>query len=456
MRVPSDLTIEEWDKINRGIKRGFTIAEMARALDVKVDSLQTTIRRRGIEAEFESPLEDEELEFGLVDERPLGTAIGDQMEPEKETVEDGLRRQITDARVDSDRREIVYKAELKYRDRKYQSALRIGATQDTLISVLRETVTPFPRMSMEPLTIPTGVYHGLHTVVGMLSDWHVGEFTDDEVMDGLGGYDLQTFRQRVGLWVRKFLYLMEIERSQLEIPRLTLLVDGDMVSGLIHEELIKTNQLNMVDQMKEAAFALAWAIAQVSRHFEEVTVSCTVGNHGRNQKQTEYKEPYVNWDYMAYQYMAMLLRDYDHINIEIPKGLFAVTPIENMRFLHFHGHGIKSWNSIPYYGIDRAIKNLRETFQAKGDWFDGVAIAHFHVPFETTSATGPLLVNGCMKGGDEFALFGLNKWVPASQTMFVVHEEHGYVSRRLIYLQGSKPSDAVDYEIAGVWSRTVI
>ena len=64
------------------------------------------------------------------------------------------------------------------------------------------------------------------------------------------------------------------------------------------------------------------------------------------------------------------------------------------------------------------------------------------------------LVNGCVKGGDEFALNGLRKWIPPYQTKFLVSERRGYCGRELLHLTGETPEDAdgVPDNITEIWA----
>lgn len=431
MRTPSDLTTEEWDQLVTDYKSGSTALELARRYTLKEDSLRAAFRRRDVHKD--------------------GNVRHDVIEPEL-TDADYVALMTHDREVQS------LRSRLKHVEGLYRASIRSASIQDHLVDMLQDTVQAMPVLSGSPITVKRDGEHGLHTLGLALSDLHNGEVVDSEVMGGFGGYNMTIFRERVGLWVKKVLYLLDIYRSRLEIPRLVIFADGDFISGLIHDELLKSNEVNILEQTTTTAMAIAWAIREISSYFEEVEISCTVGNHGRNQQKVEFKDPYVNWDYICYQIMACLLKDATHIKFDIPKSIWQVTQVENTKFLHYHGHGIKGWAGIPYYGIERAIKDLRETLAVGDMHFDGIILGHFHVPFEITLPGGPLIVNGCWKGGDEYALFGLRKWIPPYQTMFLVHEEHGYVDRKLIHLAANSPKDALDVPttLGPVWADSMM
>ena len=273
-------------------------------------------------------------------------------------------------------------------------------------------------------------------------------------MGALGKYDMEIFRQRVGLWTEKLLHLVNLRRGRLEIPRLTIFEDGDLVSGLIHDELVRTNQVNVMEQATVTAMLLSHAIAQLSQHFEEVHISCTVGNHGRNQQKKEFKETHVSWDYICYQLQAMYLKDYENITFDIPKSLWAITKVENTNWLHFHGHGIQGWNGIPFYGISRAVKALREALAVDDRSFDSVAMGHFHVPWTCQMPTGLLVVNGNWKGGDEFSMNSLHTITKPTQLLSIVHEKYGALGVEPIFLDHNRPEHAANLpdHLSDVWA----
>tara|TARA_R110000824_G_scaffold17485_4_gene70857 strand:- start:447 stop:1694 length:1248 start_codon:yes stop_codon:yes gene_type:complete len=354
----------------------------------------------------------------------------------------GVRRIDIGRQVEIDAELETYRARASRFQRLYKEAVKKIHVQDSLTATLEDSIKPLPVLQPLPVPTPSSSAKGSHTVVAMLSDLHAGEVVNKEAMGGLSEYNMEIFRQRVGLWVEKVLALVDIRRSRLDIPKLQILADGDFVSGSIHDELERTNEVNIMDQCSTTALVMAHAIAQVSQHFESVEISCTVGNHGRMKQKKEMKEASVSWDYMCYQLMAGWLKNFGHITFDIPKSRFAVTPIEQMKFLHWHGDGIKSWNGIPWYGITRAVKSVREALQVGDIQFDGVAMGHFHVPHEYMMPTGPLLINGNWKGGDEYALDGLNTIIKPYQTLFYVHSEYGYVGSELIHLVDADKSHA--------------
>jgi len=101
------------------------------------------------------------------------------------------------------------------------------------------------------------------------------------------------------------------------------------------------------------------------------------------------------------------------------------TEIQGKTFLVFHGDEIKSWQGIPWYGIERAIARLRELFQAKGVMFDYAALGHMHNWAELERAVGQTMVNGSLVGGSEYSIGRLFSTSPPTQALYFMHSEHG-------------------------------
>jgi hypothetical protein len=421
-RTPGQLTETEFARAVLLRQQGGSVAPLARELGVVPDSLRRAVRSA------------------------LGAVEGC-----------GIPEELVDLnqRVAYDRTIERYKAEASQYRKLYQHSIRVASTQDMLVDSMREHVLVLPASRPASITKPHQEVSGTHTAVLQASDWHVGETVDREVMGGLGEYSVEIFRQRMGLMVERLLDLVDLRRSRLWIPKLVILLDGDCVSGdYLHDELTRTNEGNMIKQMTTAALVGSHVVGQLSQHFEEVEVSCTVGNHGRNQRKPENKDTYVNWDYLAYELMAMLLRGHENVKFDIPKSKWQITRIESVSFLHFHGDGIKGWAGFPWYGVSRAIKALRESLMVGEHHFDAVAMGHFHVPNRYESPTGPWFVNGCVKGADEFSLNALHTTVRPIQNLFFVHSSRGVLGDEPLFLDGNLPkhAESVPTDITDVWA----
>ena len=245
------------------------------------------------------------------------------------------------------------------------------------------------------------------TAVLLLSDWHIGEYVSPEETFGYGVFNSEIAAARVELILEKTVSIL-LNHEYIDVEKLIIVALGDMVSGTIHDELEITQDLNAAEQLYYSAYLLALLLNDLSKYFPKIEFYGVIGNHGRLKKKKYYKEKYVNYDYIVYQITSLLLRDNKNIEFNIPKSPHIVVRIYNHNFLFTHGDNIRSWAGIPWYGIHRYANNMREIFNFNNIILNGVAMGHFHQPAFLDRINGPIIVNGSLKGIDEYYLsYGL-------------------------------------------------
>jgi len=268
-------------------------------------------------------------------------------------------------------------------------------------------------------------------VVILLSDWHIGEVVDPEVVGYLNEYNEEIAAERLETIISKVIELTNLHRNISNIRRIHIACLGDMVSGNnLHDELDKTNSLNIADQVLYTATLLTNIILELSKHFEEIVFYGVPGNHGRTTKKKEFKDPSSSYDYLAYKITEREiyhLKGKLNINIKfyIPKSNFIFIPIQNHNIVFTHGDNIKSWSGIPYYGMLRDYANKQELMLSSYNMpVHYVCIGHFHQPITINRPLGGVIVNGSLKGTDEYSM-SKNLISKPSQTFFGVNKKYG-------------------------------
>jgi len=327
------------------------------------------------------------------------------------------------------------RAEANHYKRLYHEAVKRIGIQDAVTQAIHDVAHFVPAITVKaefPKRKASG--HGSETDLLQLSDLHGGEIVDPAETMGLNAFNMTILNRRLGMLARKVIELVELRRSALYIPKLRIAQEGDMLSGEIHEELVRTNVGHMMNMTVRVAFLTAQLVAYVAPHFDHVDCDCVVGNHPRMYQKVYAKEKYVNWDYMLYQWEAVFCRGIPNVTFNIPKSPFILVQVENTRCLIQHGDQIRSWNGIPWYGIERAVHRLREMFQAADEYFDCTLLGHFHNRADIDRATGPIVVNGSVKGGDQFSMGSLQTTNRPSQNLLFFHDKNGYIGGMPIYL----------------------
>lgn len=324
----------------------------------------------------------------------------------------------------NERKLAAMRGQLVILNRKNQELMREANAQEKIIDMASMALNALPPTEIPPVPIPVDSKPDLESVVLLASCWHIGEVVRKEEMGGLNEYNFDVFCRRFQRLVDKTISFTTQNMRAHQFDELRIFFTGDMVSGTIHDELNETNQLNIIEQATLGALVTAQGIRDLAQHFPNVICTCVVGNHGRIKKEKYYKGKWVNWDTIFYNYLALLLRDQKNVTFQIPQTMWAGAEVKGWKFLITHGDLIKSWGSIPFYGIKRAVDAWREIEEARGSFFQYFVASHFHNKAVLQTATGESILNASLKGGDEYAI-GISRYSDPVQLLFGVHKKYG-------------------------------
>lgn len=298
---------------------------------------------------------------------------------------------------------------------------------------------PAPPPYVPPADSPDA---SVETIFNVWSDWHAYEIVKGERVLGLNEYNADEMGRRVKTIVDSCLSVKaRMERGGgWRFPRCVIACNGDFVSGTIHEVERHTDAPSIIQAVYGTGLTLAAALRDLSAHFEQIDVYCTSGNHGRlpDARRMQQKDPSRNWDTAIYLYAKTALMDVPNVRFCIPDSYVVMYEIEGWRFLQTHGHDIKSWNSIPYYGIDRYGRNINALLTANELPVNYFVVSHFHSAGGVPSAGGETFINGSVIGGTEFSINALGKSDRPKQWMFCVHRNHGVASRWPLHGDGDE------------------
>lgn len=315
-----------------------------------------------------------------------------------------------------------------------------------LESLLRDVA---PRLDAPPPYRPPRVPDGasVETMLFLWSDWHAYEVVRRERTLGLNEYDGPVFGRRVHRVVDAGLSIKaRMERGGgWHFPRAVVACNGDFVSGTIHEVERHSDARNVVDAVFRTGMVLASALRDMAAEFESIDVFCTSGNHGRlpDARKMQQKDPTRSWDTAIYLYAMTALSHIPSVRFHIPDSYSVMYEVEGWRFLQYHGHDIKSWNSIPFYGISRYTRNVNALPIAPGPPHFYL-ISHFHSSASLPAPGGRALVNGSLIGGTEYSLNTLGAVDRPMQLMATVHPEHRIASTWELHADGDGPG----YDVA--------
>jgi hypothetical protein len=207
-------------------------------------------------------------------------------------------------------------------------------------------------------------------------------------------------------------------------PGIVFALGGVMVSGNIHEELSETNELPIMPVVLELINHLSGAILRLKQVFGRVFVPCVTGNHGRTHKKVRAKEfNYNSYDWLIYQALDREFADDDDVVFYIPDGADALFTVCGHRYLLTHGNQFRGGDGMigPLGPIIRGDHKKRSRNAQVGQEYDTLVIGHFHQLLQTRR----VIVNGSLKGYDEYAYANNFGYEPPQQALWLTHPKHG-------------------------------
>jgi len=313
-----------------------------------------------------------------------------------------------------------------------RNARKLEVFDEKALRMLEANVTAITP-SYEPLDLPVDSALTPHTHVLQYSDLHAAEVVSYEAMNGLNEYnwDIMLERhQKLARAIRSFK-----KNRPYPIPELVILGLGDMVTGDIHDELRETNEMIISESAVRLGNDMAVFIAEeLVPLYERIRLSAVVGNHGRISRKPEFKHANKNWDWIAYKIMQLRLAEFPQVEIELPGSFETVVQVYDKNILLFHGDGVPTnMPGVPWGGIQRRTKELSDTYAALGIHLDHFALGHYH----EANVVGQrrILMNGSLKGPDEYSMKRFGGGRPACQLLHTFHPTRGLVGTDYLVVQ---------------------
>lgn len=261
------------------------------------------------------------------------------------------------------------------------------------------------------------------TVVAMLSDTHFDEVVDPDEMDGLNKYDRRIATMRLELWTQNVIHLTRNYLSGVQYDGIVVMLGGDIFSGDIHEELAETNEDSMLGSLLYWSEQIASAIELFSQEFKKVHVMAVPGNHGRMTRKPRAKlRAKTNFDWLLAKMIERHFAGRKNMTFNVPDSADAVVDIYGYRHLLTHGDQAKGGGGIG--GIWPTVMRLRarklQRYADTGRPFKTIWMGHWHQYISTPE----LVVNGSMKGYDEYAMMNSFQFQVPQQALAIVTPQH--------------------------------
>jgi len=274
-------------------------------------------------------------------------------------------------------------------------------------------------------------------LVAMLSDTHFDEVVNPDEMEGLNAYDRTIAKMRLERWGKNVVKMARHYLAGVKYDGIVLVLGGDIFSGDIHEELKDTNEATMLESCLYWSEQIAGAIGLLADEFRKVQVVSVVGNHGRTTRKPRMKQRVVtNFDWLLAKMVERYFASDNRVSFLIPTSADAFLKIYEHGHLITHGDQVHGGGGIG--GIYPPIMRMRAKKEHKylqtGQNFRTLWMGHWH----TYLSTPHLIINGSLKGWDEFAAIMGFGFEPPQQALAIVTPERNITVQAPIFCQDRK------------------
>lgn len=301
-----------------------------------------------------------------------------------------------------------------------------------------EDVNPSPPIwTVDP---PKNKHHAIATI--LITDTHFDEVIEPNELMGLNKYNREIAEQRLQ---RAFERGVTIARDYLGAQYIydgaVVLFGGDIVSGDIHDELMKTNVAPTPETVEYFLDPMLAGLKLLREEFGKVHCVGVVGNHDRLQKRKPAKKRAKDsWTWLFYKILAREFKRHSTVTFDVPEAPEVTVPIYDTRFQLHHGDDFYGGSGISgalaplMLGDHRKRRRQFNAARATGNRdleFDYQIMGHFH---QRIILPG-IIVGGCLKGYDEYARSRNFDYAPPSQELLIVTPENGVTFNAPIWVE---------------------
>lgn len=275
------------------------------------------------------------------------------------------------------------------------------------------------------------------TLVVMLSDLHLDEVVIPDEVDFLNAFNRQIAKMRLERWAQNVIKLARHHFNGVKYDGVVILLGGDIFSGDIHEELVETNADTILGSLHYWSEHIAAAIDMMLNEFGRGVVASVVGNHGRTTRKPRAKlRARTNYDWLLAKNLERHFKNDRRVTFQVPEGADVLVNIYGQGHLMTHGDQAHGGSGIG--GIWPPVMRLRarkaQRYLAVGANFQTLWLGHWHQYISTPS----LVVNGSLKGVDEYSFTNNFGYEVPQQALAIVAPEKGIVVHAPVFCQDRK------------------
>lgn len=258
----------------------------------------------------------------------------------------------------------------------------------------------------------------------ILSDLHLDEIVVPGEVLGANCFNRAIAVQRLERTFNGAIKLTRDYWSGVKYDGIVMPMIGDIFSGNIHDELKETNEDTILGSLDFWIDHIARGIQMLADQFGKVHIPTVVGNHGRLTRKPRAKmRARDNFDWFLGKVLERTFAEDKRVTFDISESADLIVPAYDKRVMLTHGDQVTGgagiggiWPPIMRLNARKSQRNM-----AVGQPFDLMVLGHWH-----TLTWGPaFVVNGSLKGLDEYAFQGNFGYEPPQQALFLMTPERG-------------------------------
>lgn len=245
---------------------------------------------------------------------------------------------------------------------------------------------------------------GRSVIVAHTSDVHMGEVVVPDEIDGKNEYNPDICRERMRRYFEAVCTVGPRWVHDDTCDGLLLTMGGDLISGDIHEELLRTNSMTSNEQLAAVIEVYEAGLRMTLETYPHVHVVAVPGNHGRTTVKPSAKlYGALSYDTLAATWLRDRFRDEPRVSWNIAAGSDAWVALYGRTILVTHGDKMGTGGGMGFAGpglpILRGGNKLRLQAMASGHGIDLILSGHYHYSFGGSGHLG----NGSVIGYSEYA-----------------------------------------------------
>lgn len=319
-----------------------------------------------------------------------------------EYIDAGWVNEPNNNNIDVDNEELIKmrKEKIKLSDARveYNRLIRQEARKESYVDMVKRIICE----NVEPINIPVHytLFNSSTDLLVHLTDIHTGI----EIHNWKNDFNADILKQRIEKFTSDILDIREQHDSEN-----CYLVIGEILSGIIHNNLRLQNNMDLMEQFKYVSELISAMLLRMANHFSHIYVYTTPGNHSRISPKKEDALDGENMDVLLPFYLKARMQNIENITIcdNIVEPEIAMFNIRGNNVFAAHGHKDSPSN---------VVQNFTMMFNIKPNI---VLLGHRHTNGLTTVYDTKVIESGCVSGSDQFAT-SIRKVNKPEQTVSVI------------------------------------